>query len=350
MKVTRHFESGRNSTGWIILFLALFIPLITCKPEYTEGWNDKAVPVLCYHSVNPKMNNLINTRPDVFEGQIKFLKENGYTSILSNDLMEIKKLKNSHKNFKPVIITFDDGRSSVYKWALPIMKKYGYKGLVFLITKTLVNKPRNGFLKIDEINDLIKEGWEIGSHTFYHYYRKKDSRQRIDDDYKNSMEFLEKTFKIEVKSVAYPRGIINEKIIEAAGKHYQFAYSIIEGNNEDFNNLMIRRNMILKSTSLDDIKSILKTKTLNIDLMAMREKRKLAAILDIPEYISIKDVKIYGNYNQSDTFTIKENRIKFKFKKTQKYNFISVYVTDTDNNIYCISKMIDVTGGRISVF
>ena len=94
------------------------------------------IPVICYHHVNPSealKNNYINTVPTEFEEQIKYLHSSGYRTILSKDIPAVlapAEINIFGDNNKPVLINFDDGYKSVYKYAYTIMKKFGYKGIL----------------------------------------------------------------------------------------------------------------------------------------------------------------------------------------------------------------------------
>ncbi|MFZ0454152.1 MAG: hypothetical protein WAM24_10395, partial [Ignavibacteriaceae bacterium] len=72
---------------------------------------DNNIPVFSFHSV----------KPELFEDQLKYLAENNYKTLNSESLMEIisgkkKGIRNS------VVLTFDDGRKSLWTTAFPLLK------------------------------------------------------------------------------------------------------------------------------------------------------------------------------------------------------------------------------------
>jgi len=75
-----------------------------------------------FHSIKPK----------IFEEQLIFLAENGYRTITCDEFYEIitQQIPLSEKT---VLLTIDDGKSSVWVYAYPLLKKYGFKATVFLI-------------------------------------------------------------------------------------------------------------------------------------------------------------------------------------------------------------------------
>lgn len=80
------------------------------------------IPVFVFHSV-------VAVR---FEKQLKYLAENGYTTVHSDSLLEI--LKGSNKSRpKTVALTFDDATWSFWNTAFPLLKKYGFSAILFAI-------------------------------------------------------------------------------------------------------------------------------------------------------------------------------------------------------------------------
>ena len=87
------------------------------------------IPVFTFHNVEPYK----------FERQLKYLAKNNYKtlnadtfeSVLSN---RIKPIENA------VVLTFDDGSSSLWTTAYPLLKKYGFIGISFLIPFVIQEK------------------------------------------------------------------------------------------------------------------------------------------------------------------------------------------------------------------
>lgn len=86
-----------------------------------------------YHSVGiPPKEALLKslyTNPRLFEKQIKILKVLGFKSITSDEIVDFVKGKDLKKN---VCITFDDAYKDIFENALPILKKYDFKAIVFV--------------------------------------------------------------------------------------------------------------------------------------------------------------------------------------------------------------------------
>ena len=87
-----------------------------------------------------------------FEAQMRYLQEQGYTSLFFSELG--KPLPE-----KAVIVSFDDGFRSVYENAAPIMQKYGIKGNIYLPTAYIGNDEK--FMDWDMVRALQDKGFEM---------------------------------------------------------------------------------------------------------------------------------------------------------------------------------------------
>ena len=92
------------------------------------------VPVLMYHHVSPH-EGMITVSPANFEHQLQWLHRHGYRSLTSEEFA-------GHLEGRPVpkrsvLITFDDGYLDNWVYAYPLMKRYGFNGIIFLVTSWL---------------------------------------------------------------------------------------------------------------------------------------------------------------------------------------------------------------------
>lgn len=98
----------------------------------------KYLPVMMYHHVTPE-GGMINSTPENFESQLRWLKAKGWTSIRTEDLAAFLDGKALPK--KSVLITFDDGYLDNWVYAYPLLKKYGFSAVCFLVTSWLGHGP-----------------------------------------------------------------------------------------------------------------------------------------------------------------------------------------------------------------
>lgn len=69
-----------------------------------------AIPIILYHSIleSNKITDRYAVTPNQLESDLKYIRDNGYTTITMNNLIEYVD-ENKPLPEKPIIITFDDG-------------------------------------------------------------------------------------------------------------------------------------------------------------------------------------------------------------------------------------------------
>jgi peptidoglycan/xylan/chitin deacetylase (PgdA/CDA1 family) len=137
--------------------------------------NRPQVPILCYHQLRDfrpadgKIGKDYIVPVANFREQVKLLADSGYHSILPDQLFDYLAYGKALPS-KPVMFTFDDTRLDQYTVALPELKKYGFKGVFFIMTVSL---GRPGYMSKEQVKQLADEGHIIGSHTWDHHNVKK---------------------------------------------------------------------------------------------------------------------------------------------------------------------------------
>ncbi len=107
-----------------------------------------SVPVLLYHHINYD-NDVLSISPEVFEAHLKYLKQEGYVSIDDEELA-LYMIEGKKDWQKAVVITFDDGYLDTWVWAFPLLKKYGFKALLFLVTWNVEEEESLGY-NLDDV-------------------------------------------------------------------------------------------------------------------------------------------------------------------------------------------------------
>ncbi|MBN2401002.1 MAG: polysaccharide deacetylase family protein [Spirochaetes bacterium] len=308
------------------------------------------IPVLCYHHINPSellKDVFINTVPDDFEKQIQFLHSSGYMTILSKDIPDVlapAKRNIIGKNKKPVLITFDDGYKSVYDYAYPIMKKYGYKGILFLISDKIENDRSRMYMNKIHISELIKEGWEIGSHTITHPKLNSISMEDITNEIADSKTALEKIFGIQIVSFAYPYGIFNKKVLNLVKDNYKYAYSTIQGNNYEFNDLhLIERYLVLKTDEMSNFKMHIMSKKLECRINSELYNNVLYVDVSFPQAARERPLQVYFNSRIIRELPAEDEYLQFKFNYYYEYNNFSIVMQNDAGEQCSITKMIHIS-------
>jgi len=184
------------------------------------------VPVLYYHSVMSQPGNELRMPPEQFEEQIRYLAEQGYHSITSRELYSAF-YGTGRLPTKPVLIQFDDGYRDNYTQALPILRKYGFVATVFVVSSFVDG---DGYLTWVQLDELVRSGWEIGSHSVNHEHLAELDDTKLKFELTVAKQVLESRLNLDVVSLAYPFGNYNDKVIagaEAAG--YKIAFTTNRG-------------------------------------------------------------------------------------------------------------------------
>jgi len=185
------------------------------------------VPVLMYHSISYVQGNEVRLPKEKFKEQMQFLKDNHYNTISLDELYSFLK-NNVPLPSKPIVITFDDGYVDNYTTALPILKSFGFKAVVFVITNRVDKNPL--YMTSKQLKEMLAAGIEIESHTVSHADLNFLSNIKQQSELDNSKSFLEKDLNSNVKYIAYPYGHFNInslKGVQNAG--YRMAFTTEKG-------------------------------------------------------------------------------------------------------------------------
>jgi peptidoglycan/xylan/chitin deacetylase (PgdA/CDA1 family) len=168
--------------------------------------------LLFHHiSVSP-INSRYYVPPETFEQEIKVLSDWGYTSITATMLAQTI-TQGRQLPPHPILITFDDGHVDNYTNAFPIMQKYGFTGVLYIVGNYLGT---NGYMDREQILEMYKAGWEVGSHTMNHYDLTKLTPEQLHREVFNSRKKLETVLGIDILTFAYPFGAVNRSVISYA--------------------------------------------------------------------------------------------------------------------------------------
>jgi peptidoglycan/xylan/chitin deacetylase (PgdA/CDA1 family) len=203
------------------------------------------LPILMYHCIDEKPWGLeqLFVRTSEFEKQIKFLSENGYTPILFEDLKTYESYQ------KPIIITFDDGYRDNYTHAYPILKKYNYKAVIFLIVNYLGSPSYLTTGQIQEMGDRIS----FQSHTVSHIELDKAGEKTVEEECRASKKKIEEITGKPVNTLCYPCGLYKQNTISIASRYYDYAVTTKPGYyNRSSDNYQIRRIRIQRSDTLKE--------------------------------------------------------------------------------------------------
>lgn len=161
------------------------------------------VPVLMYHGLlkDPDMHNDYVISPSLFETDLQYLKNHGYTTILMDDLIQFVET-GSPLPEKPILLTFDDGYYNNYLYAYPLLQKYKMKAVISIIGKytdqfsnTNDNHATYSHVTWKQIQEMDASGLvEIQNHSYDSHKNQRGRKGTLqcsgetDQDYRTYME------------------------------------------------------------------------------------------------------------------------------------------------------------------
>lgn len=172
-------RGGKAAAGGVVLGLALLLSVLgfhggllpaNAVPE--EGCE---LPIIMYHGLlkEEARQGKYVLSPARFESDLKYLKENGYHTVVVQDLIDYVE-KGVPLPEKPVMLTFDDGYYNNYYYAFPLLEEYDAKIVISPICRYTDEysqaddaHPNYSHITWDNINEMIDSGRvEIQNHSY----------------------------------------------------------------------------------------------------------------------------------------------------------------------------------------
>ncbi len=229
-------------------------------------WNGTAesLPILAYHRIAESGSEALapyRVTPAAFEEQLRYLRDHGFTSITLDDWSQHV----VHGGSIPqgaVLITFDDGYRDFQENAWPLLERYGFSALVFLVAGRIGGTnawdaeygESVPLLDWRQIRELQREGVSFGSHTASHAWLPDLSWRQAARELRRSRRVLEQGLGAPVPAIAYPWGAFNKPVQLLAGAcGYEFGLSTAEGVSTAQHSLLaLPRLDVGGSDTLDD--------------------------------------------------------------------------------------------------
>lgn len=183
--------------------------------------------VLCYHAVSSDWPAQLAVTPDRFEQQLRLLVRRRYRGAT------FARAATAPPAGKTLAVTFDDGLRSVLDRAAPILRALGLPATVFVPTDRVGGEGPMSWpgverwlggpyerelvpLGWDELRTLRDDGWEIASHTRTHARLITLGDAELREELEGSRARLEAELGEPCRTLAYPYGEADERVIEAA--------------------------------------------------------------------------------------------------------------------------------------
>jgi peptidoglycan/xylan/chitin deacetylase (PgdA/CDA1 family) len=217
-----------------------------------------------YHSVSdtgaPELARY-RVNPGAFEQQLRFLRQQGYYTTSADDLLESVRTGQALPG-RPIMLTFDDGYRDFYETAWPLLHRYDFAALVFIVTGKVAGRADwdssygepASLMGWDEIEALSRLGVTFGSHLATHRAADCLSTEELLNEGSSSRFELEKRLKSTIRSIAFPFGIHGSRVINTLRLcGYEIGFTTADGvSSIHMNPLTLPRLEISGSDDLED--------------------------------------------------------------------------------------------------
>ncbi len=293
----------------------------------SEGIDDFGIISLMYHRFEENKYPSTNIKVKDFKEHLNIIKKNNIDFINPKNFEN--ELKNNKKKRK-ILLTVDDGFSSFYINAWPILKKEKIPFILFISTREV---GASNYMTWDQIKEIRKENFvEIGNHSHTHEYLVDESTELIKQDIEKSMIIFKEKLGVNSKFFSYPFGEYSlefKNLIKSLGFNYAFGqHSGVIDETKDFFELP-RFPINEKYGEIKRFNSLIKTLPFKYKKI-LPEERYLLQVNNPPKvkiefYENIKNLKSLSCYsNEGNKW--RQSDIKFESSNTLLINIDEKFI------------------------
>jgi peptidoglycan/xylan/chitin deacetylase (PgdA/CDA1 family) len=175
---------------------------------------------------------------ELFERQVSWLARNGYVGIRPSEWLAHRTGRPLPR--KPVLLTFDDGYADNVEHALPVLERYHFGAIVFVVTRCVAGASDwdcvhgwvpHPLMTAGQIREWADRGIEFGAHTRTHPDLTGLADADLDDEISGSRDELSAILGRQVMSFAYPYGHVDDRVYRRVSQSFGLAFTCLEGVN-----------------------------------------------------------------------------------------------------------------------
>lgn len=215
---------NRVKKMWLNLFTSVKAYDIIPEPD--------SIISVSLHDIAGEEHDNITTPIEVFHKFCEDVSHKGFSLCSMRDYLALE--TKDRKRY--IVCTFDDGYVGLLLNAMPIMQQYGFTATVFVCTDYIgqpndwnyKDKKKRLHMSFEELTELQKHGWEIGSHGVTHRSLLRLNDEEIIYELSESKRILEGKYG-PIISYAYPYGDYSNYIMELVNRYYTNAFLLAQG-------------------------------------------------------------------------------------------------------------------------
>ncbi len=200
----------------------------------------KQCPMLMYHwfreerAASRSRSPQLEITPSRFAEQMSYLATAGYQTV---SIAAMLGLEDRPLPKRPVVLTFDDGTLDFWEHARPVLDRHGFSATLFVVSGHVggrsswdraLGEPDRPLMSWEQLRELQRAGFEIGSHTHNHQPLVGLSEDEARDELSRSRSTIAERLGQPPRFLAYPRGVYTERdktLVREAG--YDAACAVI---------------------------------------------------------------------------------------------------------------------------
>jgi len=195
----------------IIIMAGMILFACSCDPG-------RGVPVFLWHSVGEgSPADKYDVTVEEFDRELSAIESYGAVTITLDQLFDARYGKGVLPK-RAVILTFDDGRASQYKAAMPILLKHGMVAETFIVAGKVGEDEAHRHIEHDEdgshpyliwpeLAEMVRSGaFRVQSHSMTHPKYSDQIRERIPFEVVESRRLISERLGVPVNFYAYPFG------------------------------------------------------------------------------------------------------------------------------------------------
>jgi len=139
---------------------------------------------------------------DQLEQQLRVLQRLQYQTVTFGQLLRIV-LQQAPRPKKMVVLTFDDGDATFSESTMPLLRQFGMRSTIFLISGRL---GKQSFMDVASVNEAMTSGIEVGVHGLNHRSLGRCSETELYEEIVMAKEMLETCLAARLETFCYPYG------------------------------------------------------------------------------------------------------------------------------------------------
>lgn len=165
--MNRYLESLRKAKKALKAY-AHWLTASTLLAFSSPSMAAQSAVIILYHHVAEDTPASTSISPADFDAHLRYLRDNDFNVIALDRMIDSLRSGQSLPE-KSVVITFDDGYSSIFDEAFPMLQAYGYPFTLFLSTEPIDDGLSN-YMTWDQIREMSGAGVIIANHMVDHPY------------------------------------------------------------------------------------------------------------------------------------------------------------------------------------